>query len=348
MKPKQNSITSTPPVRAAKHLLASAAIVAASVSFAQAEEPGAAMLLPGSYNDQSWNALGYSGLMQFGDLGFKTAVSENVPDSDDATSMRDYADQGFNVVMGHSGRFLSAAKQVAVEYPETQFLVGGGAAGQEPNVMAIDYNNAQFGCQLGHLAARMSKSGKIAGVYGLEGLPNIVAQAGGFRICAKNANPDIEVTFVYMKNMEDAAASKEAALSLIAEGADVITGKLNAAQNGIIQAAKEKDVFVTGRSLSSADVAPDNVLTNIIEDWGAMYGSAAKPIKDGNMIGEFVMYGYDTGDQTTGASLLYAEGTPFSPAVPADVANELTELAAKMASGEFVITPTPEDARGGQ
>ena len=42
--------------------------------------------------------------------------------------------------------------------------------------------------------------------------------------------------------MEDAAEAKEAALSLIAQGADVITGKLNAAEAGLVQAAKEKNV----------------------------------------------------------------------------------------------------------
>ena len=42
--------------------------------------------------------------------------------------------------------------------------------------------------------------------------------------------------------MEDAAGAKEAALSLIAWGADYLSGKLNAGQLGIIKAAKEKGI----------------------------------------------------------------------------------------------------------
>ncbi len=103
-----------------------AALIAGSAP-ASAASTKAAMLLPGSYNDQSWNALGYSGLQKMKELGFDTAVSENVPDSDDAAAMRDYADQGYNIVLGHSGRFLSAAKQVGPDYPKVQFIVGGGA-----------------------------------------------------------------------------------------------------------------------------------------------------------------------------------------------------------------------------
>ena len=189
--------------------------------------------------------------------------------------MADYAQHGYAIVLAHSGRFLSAAQQVGPDYPKVQFIIGGGAAGQDPNVVSIDYENAQFGCQLGVLAARMSKTGKVGGIYGLEGLPNIVAQAGGFRLCAKKTNPALQVTIVYVKDMEDAASAKEAALSLIGDGADVLTGKLNAAQNGVIQAAKEKGVFVTGRDPSSVETAPKAVLTNVLEFWDDMYAKTA-------------------------------------------------------------------------
>jgi simple sugar transport system substrate-binding protein/basic membrane protein A len=312
-----------------------------------ADKLKAAMLLPGSYNDQSWNAAGYSGLMKIKAIGFDTAVSENVPDSDDASAMEDYASHGYNVVLAHSGRFLTAAQRVGPEFPKTQFIIGGGAEGQAPNVVSIDYENAQFGCQLGYLAARMSKTGKVGGVYGLEGLANIVAQAGGFRICAKKANPAIQVTIVYVKDMEDAASSKEAALSLIADGADVLTGKLNAAQNGLIQAAKEKGVFVTGRDPSSVETAPKQVLTNVLEFWDEMYSKTAVNAQQGKLVSGFVRYGYGTADQTVGATLAYDKSSKFNPAVPAAVVAEVEGLGAKFASGEMKIAPTPDDAKGG-
>ena len=179
--------------------------------------------------------------------------------------------------MGHSGRFVSAMEQVAPDFPKTQFIAVSGNEGKPPNVMSIDWNNAQFGCQLGHLAARMSKTGKVGGVYGLQGVPNITAQAGGFRICAEKAGA--KVTILYIKDMEDAAEAKEAALSLIAGGADVITGKLNAAEAGLVQAAKEKNVYATGRGPDQTKIAPALVLTNIVEDWPAMFGSTADQVK---------------------------------------------------------------------
>lgn len=309
-----------------------------------AAEDKAAILLPGSINDQSWNALGFSILQSLKPHGFATAYTENVGDSDEAEALRDYASQGYMIVMGHSGRFVSAMEQVAPEFPKTQFIAVSGNEGMAPNVMSIDWNNAQFGCQLGTLAARMSKTHKVAGVYGLEGVPNITAQAGGFRICATKAGA--QVTILYVKDMEDAAAAKEAGLSLIAQGADVLTGKLNAAEAGLVEAAKDKHVFVTGRDFEQTKMAPDLVLTNIIEDWPGMFGSTADQVKSGKLFGTFVLYGYDTAP-VTGASLRYADGKAFNPVVPVSVVKELQDMAAQFTSGALKIVPTREDARGG-
>jgi basic membrane protein A and related proteins len=317
-------------------------------SLATADPLKAAMLLPGSINDQSWNAAGYAGLLKIKASGFEIAYSENVPDADDAEAMSDYARRGFQVVMGHGGQYQSAAMQVGPQFPNTQFIIGSGSGFQKPNVMSIDYAEEQFGCLLGVLAARMSKTGKVGGVYGLEGLATIIAQAGGFRVCAKKTRPDIQVTFIYVKDMEDAAAAKEAALSLIADGADVITGKLNAAQSGVVQAAKEKGVFATGRSIDAVETARNAVLTNIVEFWDDMYSQAAIGAKNGKLTANFIAYGYDTADKTTGAALMYSKTDELNPLVPPDVVAELEGVKKKFASGEMKLVPTANDARGGK
>jgi basic membrane protein A and related proteins len=325
--------------------VAALAVVACGFGAVSAKaEDKAAILLPGSINDQSWNALGYSILKSLEPRGFKTAYSENVSDADEAEALRDYAGQGYLIVMGHSGRFVSAMEQVAPDFPKTQFIAVSGNEGKAPNVMSIDWNNAQFGCQLGLLAAKMSKTHKVGGVYGLQGVPNITAQAGGFRICATKAGA--KVTILYIKDMEDAAEAKEAALSLIAQGADFITGKLNAGEAGLIEAAKEKNAWVTGRGVDQTKIAPKLVLTNIVEDWPGMFGSTADKVKAGKLFGTFVQYGYDTAP-VTGATLQYEPGKEFNPVVPAALVKELDDMAAQFKSGALKIAPTENDARSG-
>jgi basic membrane protein A and related proteins len=199
---------------------------------------------------------------------------------------------------------------------------------------------------MGVLAAKLSKTGKVGVVSGLEGLPNVVQYVGGFRLGAKATKPDLEVKVIYIKDMEDAALSKEAALSLISGGADFVYGKLNAAQMGLIQAAKEKNVLTSGRSFAHVAAAPENVVTCTIENWPAMYSAAAKAIKAGTIKPELTMYGYDS-PAGSGADLKYSDAKAFGPAVPDAIAAEVEAVKRKFATGELKVTVTKEDARGG-
>jgi basic membrane protein A and related proteins len=318
-------------------------VAASDTALAQGK---AAFLLPGSINDQSWNAQGYQGAEKIKAMGWEVAYTENVQAADMVEGLRDYARRNYNLVVGHTGRFLSAAERVGPDFPDTLFIVGSGSAGKGKNVTSIDFDNTQFGYLMGVLAARISKTGKIGSVNSLEGLPNVVAQVGAFRKGAKSVRPDIEVRVIYIQNMEDAAAAKEAALSLIAGGADFISGKLNAAQAGIIQAAKEKGVYVNGRSIGHTAIAPEGVLTNIVEQWADMYAAAAQGSKSGTVGGKYLLYGLNS-TGSTGAQLRYSQDREFNSIVPAEVIAELETLKKKFAAGELKVAVTREDARGG-
>lgn len=324
-------------------LVCALAGLAAAPALAQGK---VAMLLPGSINDQSWNAGGYAAMTKLKAKGAETAYSENVPPADHIETMKDYARRGFNPVIGHSGRFLSAAQRVGPEFEKTTFIVGSGAAGMGKNVTSVDYDNAQVGYLMGVLAARLSKTGKIGSVNGLEGLPNIVQQVGGFRQGVKSVRPDAEVRVIYVKDMEDAALAKEAALALIAGGADFVHAKLNAGQNGVIQAAKEKNVFTNGRSLAHVAAAPQNVMSAIVEKWDDMYVAAAAEARAGTLKPALITYGYDA-KGGPGADLMYSKDAGYAPSVPKAVVAELEALKQKFATGQLKLSVSKEDARGG-
>lgn len=321
------------------------ALAALPMTAALAQSPKVAMLLPGSINDQSWNAAGYGALALLKGKGADTAYSENVPPADHIETMRDYARRGFNPVIGHSGRFLSAAQRVGPEFEKVSFIVGSGASGFGKNVTSVDYDNAQMGYLMGVLAARMTKSNTIGSVNGLEGLLNMVQIVGGFRQGVKSVKPDAVVKVIYVKDMEDAAMAKEAALALIGGGADVVFAKLNAGQAGVIQAAKEKNVFATGRSLAHVEAAPQNVLTAIVEKWPDMYAAAVAEARAGKLKPGLVTYGYEAA--SPGADFMYAKDKAFNPAIPAAVIAEIEALKKKFAAGTLKLTVTKQDARGG-
>lgn len=304
------------------------------------------MLLPGSINDQSWNSSGYKGLLKLKSTGWTTAYSENVQPADEVEALRDYARRGYSVVIGHTGRFLSAATRVGRDFPKTTFVVGSGSGGANQNVASVDFNNTQFGYMMGALAARMSKTGKIGSVNALEGLPNVVAQVGAYRLGAKSVNPKIQVKVIYIRDMEDAVAAREAALALADWGADFVSGKLNAAQVGIIQAAKDRKILCNGRSIDHSAIAPNSVVTNIVEKWDEMYAAAVADASTGKLGGRYVLYGVDT-PGSTGAILRYSDKNKFNSAIPAAVAAEIDAIEKKFASGALKVTVTKADAHGG-
>lgn len=305
-----------------------------------------AMLLPGSINDQSWNASGYAAMVKLKGTGADIAFSENVPPADHIETMKDYARRGFSPVIGHSGRFLSAAQRVGPEFEKTTFIVGAGSAGMGKNVTSLNYDDAHVGYLMGVLAGRMTKTGKIGSVNGLEGLLNVVNQVGAFRQGVKSVRPNAEVRVIYIKDMEDAATSKEAALTLISGGADFVFGKLNAGQGGIIQAAKEKNVYATGRSFSHVQAAPQNVLSAIIENWEGMYLSAIAEARAGTLAPALIPYGYDA-KGGAGADLMYSKDAAFAPVVPREVVAEIDAIKKRLASGQLKLAVSKEDARGG-
>lgn len=329
---------------------AGAAVVLVAALIAIAPQAGAqgkvAMLLPGSINDQSWNASGHGALVKLKGKGTEVAYSENVAPADHIETMKDYARRGFNPVIGHSGRFLSAAQRVGPEFEKTTFIVGSGASGSGKNITSIDFDNAQMGYLMGVLAARMSKTNKVGSVNSLEGLPNVVQQVGGFRLGVKSVKPNAEVKVIYIKEMEDAAMAKEAALALIAGGADFVFGKLNAGQNGIIQAAKEKNVYTSGRSSGHVDAAPQNVLTAIIEKWSDMYVAAAEDVKAGKLKAELMTYGYNA-PSGSGAELAYSKDKAYNAVVPKAVIDEIEAVKQRLANGALKLNVSKEDARGG-
>ena len=191
-----------------------------------------------------------------------------------------------------------------------------------------------------------AQTAKVGAVAGLEGLPNMVASMGGFRLGVKSVRPDAEVRIIYLQSMEDPAAAKEAVFSLIASGADVIGGKLNAGHAGLVQAAKEKNVFAIGRSFGHTAIAPDRVLTNVWEKWPEVYVAAVTDLKVGKLAGPYVAYGYHS-NGTTGADLRYSPERALSAAVPASVSAEIDALKKKLASHELTVKPTKDDARSG-
>lgn len=89
------------------------------------EKLSVALLLPGSLNDGGWNANAYAGLKDLEAEGYTVAFTENIAIAAIEEAMRNYASEGYDLVIGHGAEFGEPAMRVAPEFPDVNFFVSG-------------------------------------------------------------------------------------------------------------------------------------------------------------------------------------------------------------------------------
>lgn len=257
-------------------------------SLAQAgDEPvQVAVLLMGKIDDQGWNQSAYYGAQEANKIpGINVKVVEGIELPDYERVMRDYAAQGYGLVIAHSTIAKEAVLNTAKDYPDTMFLWTDGDTNKE-NVTVLVPMAHESSYLAGILAGYTTKSG-IVGSVGAMDVPSIHRSYAGFRDGLKAANPDAKLLINWIGDFFNVSASYEATLSQINSGADVIFGSGGSMNLGVVKAAKDKDIPVIGAVWDQNSVAPEVVITSV--EWGLDQGilQAIKDFKDGNLKGEF-------------------------------------------------------------
>ena len=302
-----------------------AAITAVGSNSAFADKLKVAIVMPGNITDKSWSQAGYEGINQAGEaLDLDVAYSEKIAQPDQAEAIADYARRGYKVVIGHGGEFQEAAERVARKYPETIFVVNNGHEAKD-NIATADFNYRQFGYVMGYIAGKMSKTGK-AGWIGAQKIKFSTDLNESFIIGFKDAGGK-EVFTAWTNDWDDIAKGKEAALSQIAQGADVVFPTMDNAVIGSLQACKEKGVWGFGLYYDAIVDWPDTVVQSAIFDIKGVMKFYLALAKEGKLEGK--NYNFDL-TKPDGARI----GT-FHSAIPADVVAEVNGLIDKMKSGEF-------------
>lgn len=236
-----------------------------------------ALLLSGPANDQGWNAVAFAGLKEAETkYNLETAYSENVGIADGEAAFRDYAAQGYNLVIGHGFQFGEPAVRVSAQFPNTKFMA------IESNTFSDNAASYVMACEeagylMGMLAGSMSKSGVIGIVGGFE-QPSIIKVLEAYKLGAKSVNPQIKVLEAYVSSFTDVALGKEAALSMADQGADVLSHCANQAGTGVIKAAEERGLLATGDSYDQNSIAPNTVMASTLYSVPALVLTAVEKV----------------------------------------------------------------------
>jgi len=251
-----------------------------------------AVVLPSAINDMSWSQAMFSALKAVqADLGGESAMelkySEDVfkvPDA--AAALRDYASQGFDIVIGHGSQYGASIQEIAGDFPKTTFAWGAEVdTFGLPNVYAYTPAAEQGGYVNGVLAARLSKS-KTIGVTGPMEVGDAKTYIDGFLQGVASVDPSIKVNKTWTNSFSDVALMSEAARTHVAAGADVLTGTAQAVVGSIGVAKATGNVLWFGNEQDQSVLAPKNVVASQVYDWTGILKQMIENRKTGKLGGE--------------------------------------------------------------
>ncbi|MEA3335155.1 MAG: BMP family protein [Chloroflexota bacterium] len=257
-----------------------------------------ASIFPGVITDADYNTLGYLGTTEAGkNLGIETAYSESVPVPDVERVMREYIDDGYNIIFTHGGQFFSQTLGMAEEFPEVYFIAEGDAPAQDPppNVWVIDRNFHVGFYGLGALAAQLTETGKVGYLGGLT-LPFSYAEVHAMNQAVDDLGLDVEIKPVWVGDFNDPTKARELGDAMVAEDVDVLVGSLNLGMLGVFESAKNASdqVWVTAKYSDKSSFAPDNYVTALLYDFAVPLTAIVGNIMEGE-IGGYYPLGFDTG-----------------------------------------------------
>lgn len=265
-----------------------AMVFVCSGAVSAADKLKVALVLPGKADDVSFNQAMYRGAMAFAAQhpdAIELKVVEGVYDvADIDPTLRDYADAGYDVIIGHGYQFTEPVDTVAEQYPEVAFLLGCGVK-YRANSQIYDVQLEAGGYLMGVVAALATQSGKVGVIGGGEG-SEITRGHEGFKAGAKFINPDIDIQEVYTGDWNDTTGAYEAAIGMYDSGVDVIWHSGDGIGLGVVQAAEEKDRYVLGNVEDQYTLAPKNVLSGLQYEWGNALERIFASINDGSFIHE--------------------------------------------------------------
>jgi basic membrane protein A len=232
-----------------------------------------ALILPGRADDISWNQASFEGMNYAKEnAGMKVDVTvvEGVYDvAAIEPALRDYAQQGYNLVVGHGFQFQEPIIKVAPEFPKVHFALGTGYK-LAPNVGVYDVTLEQGGYLMGILAGMMTKS-NVIGVTGGVDVSEIHRGHVAFKLGVESVNPKAIVINTFTGDFNDLTAAKEAAISQINAGADILWQSGDGVGIAVLTTCKEKNILCMGNTANQNAIAPNNAIASVVYAWGPMY-----------------------------------------------------------------------------
>ncbi len=276
-------------------VLVVAAIVPAlsGVAQAKADPFRVAVVMPSTVNDLAFSQSMIDALTAIqeerGADNFEFVYSENMFVVDDAlTAIRDYATEGYDLIIAHGSQYGSGLADIAPDFPDTSFAWGTTvdtfADQGVTNIYAYEARAEEGGFVQGVMAAMLTSS-DVIGVVGPIETGDAKLYVDGFKAGVMWQNADVEVLVNYIQSFSDLALAAAAADTMLAENADVLTGTAQMVP-GAVSKAQEAGALWFGTQSNQTSLAPDVVVSSQVYHFEVILDPMIDQIMDGQLGGE--------------------------------------------------------------
>jgi len=272
---------------------------------------------------------------QLGDQ-VETAYIEGVPEGPDAARViRQYAQEGYDVIFTTSFGYMDPTLEVAQEFPDVYFehCSGYKTAGNMSTYFGRIYQPRYLS---GMVAGLMTES-NIIGYAAAFPIPEVIRGINAFTLGVRAVNPDAEVRVVWTFTWYDPVVEREAAEALLDQGADIIAQHQDTTEPQ--KAAQERGAFSIGYDSDMRQFVGDSVLCGPQWNWGTYYVSTVQEILDGT----WSTHQY-WGTMADGIVIL----TEYSPEVPDDVRDAVDAKKQEIIDGSIDVFCGPINDQGGE
>jgi basic membrane lipoprotein Med (substrate-binding protein (PBP1-ABC) superfamily) len=274
-------------------LIAVIALIAAACSSSDDSSSGdgdfrIAIVAPSASNDLAFtqSIVDAANILKENGTVSEVAITDGTFVVDDAAvAIRDYASEGYDLVIAHGSQYGGPLQEIAPDFPETSFAWGTSADtfGLD-NVYSYEAASDQGGVVMGMMAAALSESG-VVGVVGPIEVGDAKLYVDGFKDGVLAQDPAANVPVNYIDSFSDVALASEAASSLIGAGADVLSGTAQMVV-GAVGVAKTDGVLWFGTQANQTSLAPEIVVASQVYHWEGILDEMVSNVKAGTLGGE--------------------------------------------------------------
>ncbi|MCQ3939350.1 MAG: hypothetical protein DPW18_20240 [Chloroflexi bacterium] len=290
-------------------------------------------------NDLSFNYMAYQGVLQtktaFGILSTLYLSSDN---TEYQSNLERCADEGNGLCFAVGFSMGDAILNAATARPGTNYAILDFSWDTPPaNLRGIQFDAKQVGYLAGTLAGKMSVTGDVGVVAGME-IPPVIAFVEGYRNGAQ-CSGNIDVLVNYTGTFGDPAVGEAAAADMISRGADVIFAAAGPTGNGAILYSAQNGVWSIGvdtdQYLSVFDdggvAGSDKLLTSAMKRLDTAVYMTTQDHLNGIFTSGTVIYGLD--DNGVGLAPFHET----DPVIPQAVKDELDAIKQGIINGTVNI-----------